>query len=107
MIHSNLFRHTSKSYTLWQFNYVIEGIMHCCVPTVPTRSAKCRWAHTTQKVTHEREGERKVVLEYKKKTHSKNNAQMASSVHHKVFICSTVAKGWAGEHQQQAKAISA
>lgn len=55
MIHSNLFRHIPKLYTLWQFNYAIEGIMYCCVPTHPT---KCRWACTTQKVTDKREGER-------------------------------------------------
>lgn len=41
--------------------------MYCCMPTVPTHSTKCRWASTTQKVTYKREGERKVVLEFKNK----------------------------------------
>lgn len=71
MIHSNLFRHIPQSYTLWQFNYVIEGIMYCCVPTVPTHPTKCRWARATGKVMRKREGQRKVVLEFKGKLCSK------------------------------------
>lgn len=38
-----------------------------------------------------------MLLEFKKKPCSKNNTQMASFAYHKVFICSTVAKGWAEE----------
>lgn len=52
----------------------------------------------TESNTQKRGRERKVVLEFKKKTRCKNNTQMASSVDHKVLICSTVAKGRAGEH---------
>lgn len=54
--------------------------------------------HYTESNTGKIDRERKVVLEFKKKICSKNNTQMASSVHHQVFICSTVAKGQAGEH---------
>lgn len=52
----------------------------------------------TESNTRKRGRERKVVLEFRKKTRSKNSTQMASSVRHEAFICSTVAKGWAGEH---------
>ena len=43
--------------------------MYCCVLTVPTHPTKCRWACSTQKVTHKREGEREKCCWNLRKTH--------------------------------------
>lgn len=99
MIHSNLFRHIPKSYTLWQFNYVIRGSCTAACPQFPLiRLNADGLALQGRECT--KEGRRKVALEFEinHAEEKKKNTQMADFAYHKVFIYSTVAKIWAEEH---------